>query len=1381
MMDTPNTPIWMCSSPSWSQEEELGHNETTQHGEQQQSTNGFMVPLSPPLDGPDGEGSSSGDETPISRFRRDASANADESANAPNVPSPCNRPFSCFLSQEILASRELAIPSQIELGKIGDTNNISSFNGTGLLRSQGEEVEDAASLLYVEQAREAIGAVTDSETTRLSDDRIQQILVAAMMYEKDHAPTVPSRQPLVSDSTETNQNLLAPPIPTNPLHLAAEAAVLPLPPFPNMDTAGCRGGDSSASISSNAQCSEQDSAPSDQPDQPQSSSGNVKEVISLIKEDPVSPDGLGIVVPNHNTAEGRSGARDDQLGCDDIVQRQAAEWNQEFDHQGGIEEEHVSDAGVPQPDRLDQETRGSTSAVVENTDNLGVSSKQSQQGDTRSSDDEDDDEFTVGIPKLIELSSSQPSIRNNHSYRASSSDSELEEEKKEGKIANPGQSETHQNQKREDSLDPAFLSRDAEHELRMMRSYSVTESDVGSIDGLPSRLQSTLLNDDRGRDRLLQKLDGVAVSGETSPHWIPNPLPNGDKKSDSASPIQSHLSCFESMGLSFLWKGFVGDDPVVEEGVKTGPDETQHRKKSLEPKAKVPAKDGDYWDERAGQAFDLLGHCSAIVSHRLTEHVPVATSLVRVTGETMPPSYAETIRANEIDPRLQSWIHSHCAMHEAPPSDGSYDLGRSRTVVVHEIARGDWTWCTAWSPSGDRLAVATENHHMAVIETTSSIVWRVRHDRRLKGPAAGDTTHSIRSLAWGKNFIAAGGTGNAVSILSPIEPYDVLHLIKGTGFVGSLDWKDKSNLLVIGSRSKKFLIVRVRSTDGGKNVQSEQVYCAEFDNWVNRVAFSPDGSYLAAGNASGVLSVYNVSEETEGNNPSNGGASSSLEVSPINEFQLDDAVLALDWSPDGRWLYAGGEDYHIAVIETTYWEMVHKIPRERWVQCIASSGSGTHMAVGGVSSEISLLDVRNGWNSVMGIELKGLVPLSASWHPKDQALALTGQNNSVLVVETTNARHVQGHHLHSIFPVIAVCFSPDGRTAVIGNTTGVVTFFSLSGSTFESTYEIVVILHDRLSIDWSLNGLFAVIGSKDALIIVGLNTRAPSYQRWRKHVASTNGPARRAPPNASVFSIQRVIRNIGETNCVSIDSRSRFVAVAGDRTRIFDATEDFAMVKSWKTGVTYATAWSPGGHWLASIGFGKVLSIFDTSNTRVSRWREVFSLKCDFNGYALAWAPHFVGGLVYLAYGGGSKIIHIMEIRTLEGTWETVLRIPRDGQIRDLDWGTNGLLAAGIDNGTVSIIDLAYLLSGVAVNEKDYNWQRQALTCYTEIRRNRGHNSIQAVRWIPSAPGSDSLIAVGGTDGEMEIVDLTERRRCRGYSTLKSAASSHKQKHKPYQ
>jgi len=43
---------------------------------------------------------------------------------------------------------------------------------------------------------------------------------------------------------------------------------------------------------------------------------------------------------------------------------------------------------------------------------------------------------------------------------------------------------------------------------------------------------------------------------------------------------------------------------------------------------------------------------------------------------------------------------------------------------------------------------------------------------------------------------------------------------------------------------------------------------------------------------------------------------------------------------------------------------------------------------------------------------------------------------------------------------------------------------------------------------------------------------------------------------------------------------------------------------------------------------------------------------------------------------------------------------------------------------------------------------------------------MKSVRWIPSAVGSNSFLAIGGTDGELEIIDLTGRDKCVGYQKI---------------
>jgi len=727
-------------------------------------------------------------------------------------------------------------------------------------------------------------------------------------------------------------------------------------------------------------------------------------------------------------------------------------------------------------------------------------------------------------------------------------------------------------------------------------------------------------------------------------------------------------------------------------------------------------------------------------------------------------SFIETIHERAVDPRMPSWI-SHLTAEEKkstgedadrPLSEYFSTLGESRTIIVHEIMRGNWTWCTAWSPDGSRLAMATENHHLAVVDTCASTVWRVRHDRRINVPVKNQTTHSIRSIAWGDHFIAIGGTGSAVSILSPIEPYPIVHTITGTGFVGSLAWRMKSTILAVGSREDKCSIYFLTAHGGAeqtvcslRSIISQELYTINRKDWVNVVTFSPNGSVLAIGDRSGKLSVYSFEVRNR----------KSPKLGKITNFNFGAAILDLEWSPDGKWLYTGGEDFAMTVLDTTKWEIVHKTSRDRWMQFVSSSNRGTHVAVGGGASEVTILDVANNWKSTLNIELKGLVPLSAKWHPKDQFLALTGQDNSVIAIETTNARHIKGHYLQSISPVLQVEFSPDGQILAVGNEAGVVSFYRSNKSSFVTTYEIVLAEGSSQSIVWSPNGSYVMVGSSDTLAIIG--------QATDPHKRTTNSGNGSRPPSTSgggSLGIRKVIRDVDTISTISIHIGSRFAAIVGESISILDAANDFNFVKRWDDlGPMYASAWSLDGTWLATTGVNSGMVILDTSSESVTHWHTVFTLDCEDAGNALAWGPSVAEGLQYLAFGGDNQKVTIIEIRTNDGTWETVLEVKRSGAIHALDWSDSGLLAAAVGDGTVTIIDLGYLNSGTAVNEMDYNWQRQGITCFTEIRRNQGSNAMRTIRWIPSKASDESLLAIGGSDGALEVIDLTERSYCKGF------------------
>jgi WD40 repeat protein len=867
------------------------------------------------------------------------------------------------------------------------------------------------------------------------------------------------------------------------------------------------------------------------------------------------------------------------------------------------------------------------------------------------------------------------------------------------------------------------------------RCLSPTESSIASIDdyekamhGLASRLSNSgasLMS----REKMLNLIDGIDHGEE---HIIHESFTDDD----IVLPVLEHdpkegedTDTTVGTTFSYYMDYFLGNSKADDKGEEGCRDETT-KSSSL-------------------RDFSPLA-CGAMPPAFSRKKTPT------IAAKRLPPAYAETSNARVVDPRMPNWIAemNSEARDVKDLSEYCYALGKSRTVIVHEIIRGNWTWCTAWSPDGARLAIATENHHLAVVDASASTVWRVRHDRRITNPIRNHTTHSIRAIAWGSQFIAIGGTGNAVSILSPIDPYPIVHTIKGTGFVGSLDWRLDSTVLAVGSRDDKCSLYKISIAEdfiGGEvgtvqRIASQELYTIKRTDWVNMAVFSPGGSVLAIGDNSGKLSVYSF-ESSNADTP---------KLGQITNFKFKAAILDVEWSPDGLWLYAGGEDFTMTIIETSNWQVKQRVARDRWIHFVSSSNRGTHVAVGGGASEITILNALDGWKSALSIELKGLVPLSAKWHPRDQYLAITGQDNSILAIETTNARHIKGHFLQSISPIAEVEFSPDGQLLAVGNEAGVVSFYRSDESSFITAYEIVLAEGCSQSIVWSPNGSYVMVGSGDTLAIIGQAS------------AIEMGP--KVPPRTSGLGIRKLIRDVDTISSITIHISSRYVAIAGESISILDAAHDFNYIRRFELGPMKACAWSLDGTWLATTGESCNMIIFDTSNASVISWRQVFTLDCEEAGNALAWGPSVVNGLQYLAYGGDNQKVTVIEIRTLEGTWETVLEVERSGTVNDLDWSDSGLLAVAVGDGTVTIIDLAYLKSGCAVNEMDYNWQRQGITCFTEIRRNCGKNEMSTIRWIPAQASEESLLAIGGSDGALEVIDLTERSRCKGFG---NAASQH--------
>jgi hypothetical protein len=270
--------------------------------------------------------------------------------------------------------------------------------------------------------------------------------------------------------------------------------------------------------------------------------------------------------------------------------------------------------------------------------------------------------------------------------------------------------------------------------------------------------------------------DDSSITRRTRPDGSPG---NSKRKGDTESPRNSLLgfltqehgaNSLEKRSIRSLSAAFGCNSHAVENVLSD--DDEEERIPGLQ-LSSVPALPALQLNSMLQQRFSKFNpfacrENSVISADEFDQNVsPISQVNSMLQLPPSPHPLLEGLGANEVDPRMPIWMTEHGAevVESSPvPEDTFYSIGPSRAIIVHEIVRGNWTWCTAWSPDGGRLALATENHHLAVVETTASTVWRVRHDRKINGPVKNGTTHSIRSIAWGQNFIAIGGTGNGTLV-----------------------------------------------------------------------------------------------------------------------------------------------------------------------------------------------------------------------------------------------------------------------------------------------------------------------------------------------------------------------------------------------------------------------------------------------------------------------------------------------------------------------------------------------------------------------------------------------------------------------------------------
>lgn len=183
---------------------------------------------------------------------------------------------------------------------------------------------------------------------------------------------------------------------------------------------------------------------------------------------------------------------------------------------------------------------------------------------------------------------------------------------------------------------------------------------------------------------------------------------------------------------------------------------------------------------------------------------------------------------------------------------------------------------------------------------------------------------------------------------------------------------------------------------------------------INRIAWSPDGRYLASPSYDMTIRIWDVSR--------------GKCVSVLKGHK--DAVISVAWSPDGQRLASASGENLIRLWDTAsgkqHLQMLKGHTNIVW--SVAWSPDGQHLASASDDKTIRLWDATSG-KHLRTLEGHNGAVFGVAWSPDGQHLASASNDKTIRVWDVTNGKHLrilEGHH----DTVISVAWSPDGQNLV---------------------------------------------------------------------------------------------------------------------------------------------------------------------------------------------------------------------------------------------------------------------------------------------------------------------------------------------------------------
>ncbi len=377
------------------------------------------------------------------------------------------------------------------------------------------------------------------------------------------------------------------------------------------------------------------------------------------------------------------------------------------------------------------------------------------------------------------------------------------------------------------------------------------------------------------------------------------------------------------------------------------------------------------------------------------------------------------------------------------------DLGKQEATSIHQI---DNTYALVFSPDGTRVATGGEDgvtrlwdastgtmtaecrgHTRKVLNvafhpdglrlvTTSADgtvrQWNSTTGREVESPYDRHTGEVLTAKYSSDGvWIASGGTDRSIRVWRAANRQDLSILHGHIGDVSDVAFTADGRRLA--SASQLPTLGHVEEQDGTVRLWEVSRNGAAsvlrgHTSYVNPVAYSPDGQWIASGSWDGTARLWD---------------SLSMENCAILRHR-GTSVSALAFSPDNLWLVAGcdhDQSLHIWNVGTARRQAMLKSPGNVAPQAIAVSPDGARIAAADADGSAKIFDVATGAEVDSFRMDVGGDNRSLAYSPDGVLLAGTGENQYQIDIRDTRTRRRSAQLTGHTGMVYSVSFSGDGR------------------------------------------------------------------------------------------------------------------------------------------------------------------------------------------------------------------------------------------------------------------------------------------------------------------------------------------------------------------